>query len=179
MCQIACVTWPQLSRMIEVIFKPERSRRSSITAPCVPPWTLDDVLKELHGGHYIFILCGTQNRHQVKSGQSPAGQGCFIASLPFGRFLWIPQPSPFRPCSDPSSAEKQAKWSSWQDKESGGGFGVAVDVIPERISPHVQKGNHLEWWVRCTCPSYHKWMSLSPSFPAGEQRHVQHSWVSG
>lgn len=42
-------------RLIEVIFKPSTFQTKQHHRP---PWTLDDVLKELHGRHYIFILCG-------------------------------------------------------------------------------------------------------------------------
>lgn len=91
---------------LKLFLSPEHSRGNSITAHCVPPWTLDDVLKELHGRHYIFILCGVQNRRQVRWGWSPAGRICLTVTLPFGRFLWILQPSPFRLCSGPSSKKE-------------------------------------------------------------------------
>lgn len=46
---------PPHPRLTEVIFKPRTFQTKQHHRP---PWTLDDVLKELHGRHYIFILCG-------------------------------------------------------------------------------------------------------------------------
>lgn len=87
MCLSNVLHDPVLSffRMIEVISDPEACSWKHYAGLLIHvcPQKLDNVLKELHGSHYIFILlrkenrrccCGGTKLHEL--GQSPCGKTC-------------------------------------------------------------------------------------------------------
>lgn len=100
---LKCVAWLSFSffRVNEVMSGPEACSWKHYAALLihVPLQKLDDVLKELHGSHYIFILLRKENRGKRKcavvhkAAWSPSGKTCQFDDgfLPFGRFLWIHQ----------------------------------------------------------------------------------------
>lgn len=164
-----------LPRMIEVILSPgtlQLKQKAALQPPSVLSVHSRWRSQRAAWKTLCFRPAGRMNQTagQVRSGCSPAYQRRPRPHFTFWQVSMnssiVTIPSLFR-----SIFWKTQRLLSF--KESGRGSFVAVGVIPGRISPRVQMGNRLEWWVRCTCPSCHRWTTLSPSFPAGKHRHMQ------